>query len=107
LLRDEELAGKDVMTFKSGDVAVLGCFKKQLTVVRNGKSFKLTAPVGAADSVVICEGVDNTCFHAPRDKSVTVKLENGTAEYLSPSDGGKKIFKLMKDGYMVDQVVVK
>ena len=59
------------------------------------------------DEVVICEDADDEMFLAPRSRCLTLKNASGTGEYrVRGAQSRKLIFKLKKDGYLVDEVVV-
>lgn len=112
LLNDEPLSlnkdGRPELTIPAGEVAALAFYPVLLTASEDGGKFVLTVPAGAGDSVIVCEDVDDSYFHAPRGKSVTLKLKDGAAEYsLRNPEAKKVIFKLLRDGYLVDELVIK
>jgi hypothetical protein len=106
LIRDEEVDSPQAVRVPAGAVAVLGCFRKLLNVKRADGALTISVPAGSGDKVIICENRDDCHFHQPRSKRVELPLENGSCRYTLRGNG-KVIIKLMKDGYQVDQVVIK
>lgn len=106
LIRDEEIAADSNIRIAAGDVAVLGCFRKLLNVERKGEDVLISVPAGSGDQVIICEGVDDCHFHTPRSKRTELTLNNGQCRY-APRTSDKIIIKLLKDGYLADQTVLR
>ena len=112
LLRDEAVlvndSGYPQFKLAADSVALLGYFPVLLSVSENGKDgFKFAFDPACGDEIVICENKDDEFFHAPRGKSVILKNSTGQGEYrLKNPDSRKVIFKLKKNGYLVDQIVI-
>lgn len=112
LLNDEPVPlndkGLPELTVPAGDVAALAFYPVLLKAEEHSGRFALSASAEAGDEVVVCEEVDDSWFHAPRGRSVTLQLKDGAGEYALRNPEAKKvIFKLLKDGYLVDELIVK
>ena len=113
LLADEIVScnsnGQPQVSLKADSVALLACFPQVLSVsAADNDSFKITFFPEKGDEVVICENKDDEYFHAPRGKSISLKNLNGNGVYrLQNVKSRKIIFKLKKDGYLVDEIVIK
>ena len=92
----------------AGDVAALAFYPVLLRAEERDGRFALSLPAGAGDAVTVCEETDDSWFHAPRGKSVTLPVKDGKSEYTLRNRAAKKvIFKLLNDGYLVDELIVK
>ena len=112
LLNDEPVAltgaGLPELTVPAGDVAALAFYPVLLRAEERDGRFALSLPAGAGDAVTVCEETDDSWFHAPRGKSVTLPVKDGKSEYTLRNRAAKKvIFKLLNDGYLVDELIVK
>lgn len=113
IIRDEELvlndAGLPQITLAPESAGLAVCFPTLLKVEISAEgSCKFAFDPAKGDELVVCEGRDDEHFHAPRGKSVSLKTDSGSGTYqLRNRNCRKVIFKLKKDGYLVDQAVIK
>ncbi|MBE6357541.1 MAG: hypothetical protein E7058_10625 [Lentisphaerae bacterium] len=57
--------------------------------------------------MVVCENKDDEHFLAPRSQCVKIPVSNGLGEYRIRDQKCRKIiFKLKKDGRLVDEVII-
>ena len=112
VIRDEAVAmngdGHPVVTLAPESVTLVVCFPKVLTVNKTAAGhYAFAFDRTKGDEVVICEDADDEMFLAPRSRCLTLKNASGTGEYrVRGAQSRKLIFKLKKDGYLVDEVVV-
>lgn len=110
LLRDNpvdmDADGRAKLSVKAKDVALLGCFPRLLAAEWQGRDIVITFPAASGEKVIICEHEDDSHFHAPRGKSTTVTAADGKVVYHYRDRNAKIIIKLLKDDYLVDEVIL-
>lgn len=101
-IRDEAVPadedGRPLVTVPAGQVAMVVCLPERLTIDFDNNY--VIFPEGC--EVIVCENTDDEHFLPPRGTSVTMKHGG---KYQARTAGAKLIFKLKKDGYLIDEVI--
>lgn len=94
------------LTVQPERTAVLACLPQLLTVTKNGNDVNITFDKNEGERLVICEGIDDEHFHHPRGKWTSIDVADGKASYTPNQTNAKLIIKLLRDDYLVDEVIL-
>lgn len=110
LICDENVGNdKEPMRLKlaPGEVAGVAFYPRLLSVKKSDGKLYIEFPPESGDKIIICFGKDDSCFFAPRGKSITLTPAEGKVSYAVPVGSKKLIIKLFKNDYLVDENILK
>ncbi len=103
-LRHDVMLDSPAVAVPAGEVAAVALYPELLKLEADGNSRRITAPAAPNQELVICEGVDDSHFLPPRGTWTRIDFASGEAAYAPRDTNAKLIVKLLRDGYLVDEV---
>ncbi len=104
-LRHDVMLDSPAVAVPAGEVAAVALYPELLKLEADGNSRRITAPAAPNQELVICEGVDDSHFLPPRGTWTRIDFTTGEAAYAPRDTNVKLIVKLLRDGYLVDELV--